>query len=395
MKMDDFFLLPTVCVQYKDGKYFLKNLLYHYEKIEIEKLDLIFPQTKLIETKIFARKSEMESLKEEMFSILENKYKNSVTALGYIETTSACPYKCKMCPKGTNKLERTVMTMSMKVFENVIDSLAGQTDITLHMFGDPLYDESIYEKIMYANNKGIKPSFSTNLVSLKNMNLKKMCKVKIGGMTVSIDSIKPEELSIIRGKITQKQIDESFECLEKIISEAENSKFIEKIYLQCINFKNNEYTKTQLEKYIKCRENVEFYEKPFIEFPNTDKVEEALSTVYKKDEWIWLYHILGMATPYRCMKPWNKKEAAVLSDGSFVPCCMSYNDKSKLGSIVEEGLEDIENGERFLNFRKNIWSGGECGEICNLCKLNKNKIIHSEITEEKIQYLKKLCISYW
>lgn len=393
--MNDFFLIPTVCVQYKDGKYFLKNALYNYEKLQIENLNKIVPEQRLIKLKIFAPYSEMETIKNEMFSVLENKYKNSEVALGYIETTSKCPYKCKMCPKGTNKLERNMDTMPIWLFLSVINALNNQKDITLHLFGDPLYDESIYEKIRYANSKNIEPSFSTNLISLQNIKINELRKVKLRYLTISLDSIFPEELSQIRGNLTEEQMKKGWRILDKIIGELENNRFIEKICLQSINFKNNEYTREQLREYAEQKDVLEFYEKSYIEFPNTDKIESALSTVYKKDEWMWLYHILHKSTPYRCMKPWNRKETAILSDGRFVPCCMCYNDKNNFGSVLEKELAHIQNGEKFYSFRKRIWSGTECGEICNSCSLNQNKISHSEIPTEDIEYLREFCIDSW
>lgn len=393
--MNNYFLIPSVCIQYKNGKFFLKNALYNYEKIEIDNLNKLYPEKNLLEAKIFAKKSEVKRIKEEMFNVLENKFMNSPVGLGYIETTSICPYKCKMCPKGRNKLERDVSTMSIEMFQSIIDALIEQDDITLHLFGDPLYDNTIYEKIFYANRKGIMPSFSTNLVSLKRLKLNEIRNVKLKYMTVSFDSIISEEFSQIRGSLTEKQMRESWHCLETIIAELDNNKFIEKICLQSINFENNKATRERLREYVKKKEVLEFYEKPYIEFPDTDKVTYASSNIYSNNEWMWFYNILDMKTPYKCMKPWSRKQTAILSDGKFVPCCMSYNDKSNLGSILDEDLERIQSGERFLIFRKNIWSGNDCGSICNSCSFNQNKIIHSEISVEDIEYLRNYCIDIW
>lgn len=77
-----------------------------------------------------------------------------------------------------------------------------------------------------------------------------------------------------------------------------------------------------------------------------------MSKKYFDNEWLWIYDLLGEKKPYRCLKPWDKKESGLLSDGSFVPCCMCYNTTMPIGDVNNESLVDILNGERYLEFRK-------------------------------------------
>ena len=179
MVPNTFFLSPLAYITYVNGKYFIGHLLEPHKAVEIKDLDSIEPYNETLQDFVFFRVNQLKEVKAHYFELFEKKYRNSKSKVGYIETTSVCPYNCVMCPKHDNKLIRNNIHMRGSTYEMIINQLVNQNEVELHLFGDPFYDPDIYTKIQIANSKRICPSFSTNLISLSNIDFQKLDGLKI------------------------------------------------------------------------------------------------------------------------------------------------------------------------------------------------------------------------
>src|SRR3989344_8083748 len=67
----------------------------------------------------------------------------------FIETTSVCNLKCKMCPRNYTSMK--LGTMDFDLFKKIIDEAKKYQARTfsLHLFGEPLCDSGLIEKIAY------------------------------------------------------------------------------------------------------------------------------------------------------------------------------------------------------------------------------------------------------
>jgi radical SAM protein with 4Fe4S-binding SPASM domain len=98
---------------------------------------------------------------------------------------------------------------------------------------------------------------------------------------------------------------------------------------------------------------------------------------------------------YRCYFPWHS--VSILWDGSVVPCCRDYNGVEIIGDLNNQSLEEIWNGEKMKNLRKELVSGRITNKLCNPCQeanwelcelgrhyplfsLFKNKITNNKLT---------------
>lgn len=236
-----YYLNPYLTVQYKQGNYIVRNVIDN-SNIIINSISDLFISNDLIKANIYITTELFDKYSIRFYEKLESKYKNQSTQIGYLETTTHCPYLCKICPKGNNKLKRISYEMKIDKFGNIISQLCNQDELELHLFGDPFFDPEIYEKIKICNSKGIYPSFSTNLVSLKYINFSKIKNCKIRILTVSIDSLDSELLSKYRGKVNQEDLDNGLDILNQLIDLNNKYSFVECINLQSINLKGNEDT---------------------------------------------------------------------------------------------------------------------------------------------------------
>lgn len=392
--MSDFFLHPATCIQFNDSRYYIKNAMIG-KTVVVDDLRTIKITDETIKYKIFCQMCDKKSTGEEMLAQLERYYYFTDVKIGYIETTSLCPYLCKMCPKSSNRIDRNCHTMALGIYRSIIDQLPKSIEITLHLFGDPLLDNEILEKIMYANRRDIKPSFSTNLIALPMVDFYSLPNIKVGNITISIDAMSTVEMSKIRGKTSEKQFENGLACLKLLDQIQGEFHFADSITLQSIDMKNERKGKKFIKELAEQFAQFSYFEKPFIVFPGMDGNDLKMSKKYFDNEWLWIYDLLGEKKPYRCLKPWDKKESGLLSDGSFVPCCMCYNTTMPIGDVNNESLVDILNGERYLEFRKKVFYGEDAGAICNRCVVNGEKKYHDRINDTKIEHLRKYCIDQW
>lgn len=392
--MSDYFMHPATCIQFNGSRYAIKNAMVG-ETVVVDELKAIRITNEMINLKIFCPIYDKERTGKEMLAQLERYYYLTGVKLGYIETTSLCPYLCKMCPKSSNRIDRNCHTMSLEGYRSIIDQLPQSSEITLHLFGDPFFDNEIFEKIMYANKRDIKPSFSTNLISLPMINYHSLPNIRVGDITISIDALSAVEMSEIRGKTSEEQFENGLESLKQLAQIQEEFHFADSITLQSIDIKNESKVRRFLKEIAEQFTQFSYFEKPFIVFPGMDGDDLKVAKKYFNNEWLWVYDLLGEKKPYRCLKPWNKKESGVLSDGQFVPCCMCFNATKPIGNANSESLVDILGSERYLEFRKNIFYGDDSGVICNRCVANGEKKYHDRINIKDIEHLRKYCIDQW
>lgn len=364
-------------------------------EVKFDKLEKIVPNETTLEKEIFVKAEEVPKMKDLYFRKLEKKYSDMNSQIGYIETTSVCPYHCIMCPKNTHHIIRKYKDMSEENFERLVSQLDFQTEVELHLFGDPFCDKAIYERIQKLNNKGIVPSFSTNLVSISNINFEKLRMLKIGKLTISCDTDNYEIFSKIRGNITEEKLKKCYSCIEELADFAKRTNCIGIILLQKIKMDNNQESEMKIQRIAESNLNCAYVEKEYIEFPNEKRTGLGKRTEFTGSEKVLLYYLLGKRTPFKCLKVWDKKEQAVTSDGLIVPCCLSYNAVTSLGNINEQTLKEIQNSDANSIFRKSIWDGENTNYLCDSCFQNRQLMYHSKVDEQLIKNLRDFCIESW
>lgn len=83
-----------------------------------------------------------------------------------IEISTICNYKCNFCPLNNNSFSRQHTTMSMYLFNKIIEKLRNEanqlTDVTLSGMGEPTVDPDLLDKIEVLNNSGYRVRLLTN-----------------------------------------------------------------------------------------------------------------------------------------------------------------------------------------------------------------------------------------
>lgn len=119
----------------------------------------------------------------------------------FIETTALCNLQCKMCPRNDSPVKPG--TMNFELFKKIVDESArhGKRAFSLHLFGEPLLDRQIIEKIKYIKKANPKNSIllTTNGALMTEDIAKELAENKVDKIAVSIHSPEPETYSMITG----------------------------------------------------------------------------------------------------------------------------------------------------------------------------------------------------
>lgn len=395
---NNYLLSPFLTISLTDNKEFeLQNLLFHNKRIKIKSFKELNPDNQLVRELCFIRRTPNYWKKE--FLALEKFFKSQKNAVGYIETTARCPYHCKICPKGFNKQKRKCLDMPSEKVNAILKQIRNQPHLALHLFGDPLCDGEIYTKIELANKNGVIPSFSTNLISLKNLDLIKIKKLKLKYLTISFDSSNYLTMSVIRGKTRLNDFNEGLAKLKELVTLAEKTDCIEYIIIQKIQLNNNDDDLEIMKKFVNSSSKMLFIRKRFIRFPGVKRYQQfGTSERLEVGRKILLYHLLGVKTPFKCLKAWIKSEVAITSDGNYSPCCISLNPTENLGNMENLSLNEFFNSQNHYKFREKIFFDKfQQKHSCFECSINKPNIEVPQglIDRFELERLKKLVIGDW
>lgn len=285
--------------------------------------------------------------------------------IAQIENTSKCNLKCKMCIR--DKVGVPIGDMSFENFKKILSKLDCLYKIHLQGQGEPFLNREIFKMINYANQRGILIMLNTNATLLNEKTVDEICKLDIGGITISIDSTKKEVYENIRkGAVFEKVLEnvkrlttelkknkkptivslatvvfnENIGELINFIELAENLG-IKKIIFQIIQNKGDYLNKYDEE----IKKNILINEKDI-----NKKIKEIKKIAKRKNIQIVFPHP-GKKANSGCIWPW--RSIYITWNGYVTPCCkiLNYN-KPFIGNILKEDFWKIWNGKEYQNFRK-------------------------------------------
>jgi len=249
----------------------------------------------------------------------------------YIEITNVCNLNCSFCPETTRKKE----FITVENFSLIIDKIKDYTDyVYLHVKGEPLMHPKLDELIDICNKNDIKVNITSNGRLLKDK-IDILRNGNIRQLNISLHSF--NNIDEIKG-------------LLNVINEKENFYISYRLWNEGKNIDNSEILKLLTDKYGLLNES-KLNDKTFV-------------SIDKYFEWPDLNNNIHNLNG-KCLA--LKDHAAILVDGTVVPCCLDNERVINLGNIYNETLQEIlEKGRT-----NNILNGFKCNkkeeELCQHC----------------------------
>ena len=276
----------------------------------------------------------------------------------YIEITSVCNLACSFCPP----TQRAKGLIKVDQFERVLDQIRPHTKyIYLHVKGEPLLHPRIDQLLDAAHERGFKVNITTNGTLIKKQRDKLLGKPALRQMNFSLHSFDGHEGSENREKYLG-------DILE-FVRDAQEHKVIFSYRLW--NLQRDGQTDIDRRK---NAETLDILEKEYgLDFKIEERVEPGKGVKIAPNIYLNQDHEFkwpSLQEPEYKGKGFChalRSQAAVLVDGTVVPCCLDGEGVINLGNINEQPFSEIVEGERANNLVAGFSRREAVEELCRKC----------------------------
>ncbi len=266
-----------------------------------------------------------------------------------LEVTTKCNYSCIICPR--DKLTRNIETMDIDLFKDIFDKINSETSqyntLTFPGLGEPLLDESLDGKIIYAKKRDYTVLILTNGSLLTVDRFKRLEGIGVDSIRVSIYGNTQESYNAVHGTKNSDLFQRIKENLTEISRIRKNTTLLLTYNLV------NECNDRDMESWI------EYWK---------DKVD--LLEVWRPHNWVdgKDYRELQKEKLKTCGRPFNTP-LQIQVDGTVNMCCFDFDGQLLLGDLKTQTLEEIFESSMFKKILKYHKSGdfAESGLICGNC----------------------------
>ena len=276
----------------------------------------------------------------------------------YIEITSVCNLACSFCPPTARKAN----IIKLDAFNNILDQIRPHTKyIYLHVKGEPLLHTKIDQLLDAAHAKGFKVNITTNGTLIKKNRHKLLGKPALRQINFSLHSFDGHEGSENREKYLG-------DILEFVRDAAEHNTIIS---YRLWNLQQDHVTDLAARR---NRETLEILEKEYnLDYKIDEKVEpgkgvKIANRVYlnQDHEFQWP-SLLAPEDDGKGFCHALRSQAAILVDGTVVPCCLDGEGVINLGNINTTPFSEIIEGERANNLYDGFSRREAVEELCRKC----------------------------
>lgn len=276
----------------------------------------------------------------------------------YIEITSVCNLACSFCPP----TERAKGLIKVDQFNKILEEIAPHTKyIYLHVKGEPLLHPRIDQLLDAAHEKGFKVNITTNGTLIRKQWHKLLGKPALRQINFSLHSFDGHEGSENREKYLG-------DILEFVRATREHKTLIS---YRLWNLQQDHKTDIAARR---NRETLDILEKEYdLDYRIEEKVEPGKGlkvgpNVYLNQDhefrWPSLLEKEDMSKGF-CHA--LRSHAAILVDGTVVPCCLDGEGVINLGNIHEQKFSDIIESDRANALVDGFSRREAVEELCRKC----------------------------
>ena len=281
----------------------------------------------------------------------------------YIEITNQCNLACVFCPKTKRKPE----FMTMDMFRKIVEQIRPFTDyIYFHVKGEPLLHKEISTFLDISYEKGLQVNITTNGTRIQEVQDQIMHKPALRQMNFSLHSFDGNQG--INDK--DQYIDHILFFVKKAIKYTD---MIISLRLWNLEKDNGVHNERKANRDILQRIEEEF-DLPY-------RIQEKMipgrgikisDRVYLNQDYEFQWPDLQIKEESRTGFCYGlRHQAAILVDGTVVPCCLDGEGIIRLGNIYETPFSEIIEGKRARNLYEGFSRREAVEELCRKCGYRK------------------------
>lgn len=243
------------------------------------------------------------------------------------ETTTKCNYNCIICAR--TKFQRKIETMSLEMFKYLFNKIIAETyqynTVTFSGFGEPLLDETLYDKIKLVKSKGFDVLILSNASILTVKRFKELEDLGVKSIRISFYGMSPGSYSLVHGISDLNRFNEVKENIIEIVRMKKKTEIL--LTYNVVEGINSSETNSW----------IEFWK---------DRVD--IVEVWRPHNWVdgRNFRVMQNTKLRTCGRPWNTP-LQIQVDGTVNMCCFDFNGKLLLGDLNNQSLEEIFSSEIF------------------------------------------------
>jgi len=322
-----------------------------------------------------------------------------------VETTDICNLKCVMCTREILG-ELNTRSISFDEFVKVVDAIEPYY-VTMNGLGEPLFDDTIFEKLAYLRRMGISSSMPTNGTLVRHDKLENLVMNLPDILQLSIDGANRETFEEIRKAGNFSDVLVNFRAICQRRAEGKSRRGTT-IGIECALQRRNLFEFREMYALYSGLPNVDsFYLVPVFDFdpegntfsdimPSVDEVRElhrlldvAIQNALTPKERAFFENWRSVSAPWieerggYAVKPDENRHACVVpwynvyvdAKGRVYPCCFLIATEHVMGNIFEEPFHNIWTGVRYREFRDRIAKDRPNLIGCRTCPRNDDSRI--------------------
>jgi len=281
----------------------------------------------------------------------------------YVEITNVCNLNCHFC----SEMKRPAEFMTLETFRKILDQITPFTDyLYFHVKGEPLLHPEIDCFLDLCYEKGLKVNLTTNGTLIHEVADKLLCKPAVRQVNFSLHSYESNE-----------QRDSKEEYLSRIFSFISQSRKQNDMIIS-LRLWNHDQNGLVASSANKNREVLAHIQRAFqLPFPIQEKLapsrgiklaEKVYLSLENEFEWPSLDQTENDRKGF-CYA--LKTQAAILVDGTVVPCCLDGDGIINLGNIRSTPFFEIVAGERAERILKGFQNREVIEDMCRRCTYRK------------------------
>jgi MoaA/NifB/PqqE/SkfB family radical SAM enzyme len=318
------------------------------------------------------------------------------------EPVGQCNLRCRMCPiqfRRDGPPHGPPAFMRFEVFTNLIDQMPQLRELHLQGLGEPMMHPRFADMVTYATRRGVRVTTNSNLTLLNPDRAERCVSSGLDTIHVSIDGASAEVYESIRVRARLDRVLRNVELIRSAKQRLGSSRphlrmvtvvmrqnlhelpdvvrlaclyAMESLFVQhlCHDFGESSLPA----QYRPIREFVEGQtllneDAARVEhyFGEAREVARQLGVELRLPRTRKRLHPPGTPGPDRCDWPWHGPYVSY--QGLAMPCCMiATPDRMNFGSMAEQGVEAVWNGEGYEAFRRQLASD-EPPDVCRSCSV--------------------------
>lgn len=267
----------------------------------------------------------------------------------YVEITNICNLRCSFCP-GTRRPGRF---MPPKDFQVLAERLQGRVSyLYFHVMGEPLLHPQLEELLSIAEEKGFRVCLTTNGTLLADHTPLLLSSPALHKISISLHSAEGNGMGDLSGYLLS-----AWEFARR----ASRAGVI--CSLRLWNLRGGEMRNEEILAFLARQLGIHPLELPQPRRGSWRLGERLYLEQAEKFEWPDLSapesgtrFCLGL-----------REQAAVLCDGTAVPCCLDHEGDIPLGNLLEQSLEEILSAPRAAALLRGFSDGKPSEELCRRC----------------------------